>query len=176
MKNIGLCLLLGVLCGCVRIPPGTEAVTGFEVQRYLGTWYEIARLDHIFERGLTHVSAEYSLKPDGSLRVINRGFDPKQNRWKSVEGRASFVAGPGQGRLRVSFFRPFYGGYNILALDERDYGYALVCGNSRDYLWILARQPTLPKAVLDDLIQQAKSMGFNTDALIQVRQDLPPSK
>jgi apolipoprotein D and lipocalin family protein len=169
-------LLLCALCGCVQIPKDTAAVTGFEAQRYLGTWYEIARLDHTFEHGLTHVTAEYSLKPDGSLRVANRGFDPQQKKWKSVEGRAFFVAGPGLGRLKVSFFRPFYGGYNILALDQRDYAYALVCGNNRSYLWILARQPTLPKAVLDALTQQANALGFNTDALIYVRQDLPPGK
>lgn len=169
-------LLLCALCGCVQIPKDTTAVTGFDAQRYLGTWYEIARLDHFFERGLTHVSAEYSLKPDGSLRVVNRGFDPQQKTWKGIEGRAFFVADPGLGRLKVSFFRPFYGGYNILALDQRDYAYALVCGNNRSYLWILARQPTLPKAVLDDLTQQAKALGFDTNALIYVRQDLPPGK
>jgi apolipoprotein D and lipocalin family protein len=175
MKTL-LCLLLFGLCGCAHIPEGIDAVKGFDVQRYLGTWYEIARLDHSFERGLINVSATYSLKEDGSLRVVNRGFDPKQNRWKEAEGRAYFIAEPDQGRLKVSFFRPFYGGYNILQIDERDYAYALICGNNRSYLWILAKQPKLPEAVMASLTQKAKDLGFDTAALIYVQQPNPVSK
>lgn len=166
-----MCLLLFVcgLCSCVQIPEGVVAVKGFAVQRYLGTWYEIARLDHSFEKGLVNVTANYSLNSNGSLRVVNRGFDPKLNQWKQVEGRAYFVAGSDLGRLKVSFFGPFYGGYNIFEIDERAYAYALVCGNSKSYLWILARQPQLPENVLVDLRQKAQHLGFNTDALIYVQ-------
>lgn len=166
-----LCILMSALCGCAQIPAGVEAVRGFDVQRYLGTWYEIARLDHSFERGLINVTATYSLNKDGSLRVVNRGFDPKVNRWKEVEGRGYFVTGRDAGRLKVSFFGPFYGGYNIIELDKSDYSYALVCGNTRSYLWILAREPELPEAVLASLTQKAQSLGFDTGALIYVRQE-----
>ena len=171
VKRVPLYLLVFFICGCVRIPEGVVAVKGFDVQRYLGTWYEIARLDHSFERGLITVSATYTLNADGSLRVVNRGFDPKKNRWKAAEGRARFVSDPDIGRLKVSFFGPFYGGYNILELDRQDYSYALVCGNSRSYLWILARHPELSETVKDSLIQKAKTLGFDTDALIFVRQE-----
>jgi len=169
MKRI-LCILLLGLCGCAQIPKGVVAVAGFDVQRYLGTWYEIARLDHSFERGLINVSATYSLNDNGSLRVVNRGFDPKRNRWKQVVGRAYFVSRPDIGRLKVSFFRPFYGGYNILDLDEQNYSYVLLCGNKRSYLWILAREPKLAETVKASLIQKAKKLGFDTDALIYVQQ------
>ena len=169
MKS-ALCLFLSGLCGCAQIPEGVIAVKGFDVQRYLGTWYEIARLDHSFERGLINVTATYSLKEDGSLRVVNRGFDPKLSRWKEAEGRAHFVSGSDQGRLKVSFFGPFYGGYNILEIDEPNYSNALICGNSRSYLWILARQPKLSEAVRALFTQKAKSLGFDTDALIYVEQ------
>jgi apolipoprotein D and lipocalin family protein len=169
MKRALFMLLFG-LFGCVQIPEGVIAVKGFDVQRYLGTWYEVARLDHSFERGLIHVTATYSLNEDGSLRVVNRGFDPHLNRWKEAEGRAHFVSGSDIGRLKVSFFGPFYGGYNIIELDEHNYSHALVCGNSRSYLWILARQPELPEKVMASLTRQAKDLGFDTDALIYVQQ------
>lgn len=165
-----LCLLLLGVYGCVQIPKGVIAVNGFDMQRYLGTWYEIARLDHSFERGLINVTATYTLNEDGSLRVVNRGFDPQLNRWKEAAGRAHFVSESDQGRLKVSFFGPFYGGYNILEIDERDYTYALICGNSRSYLWILARQPKLSETVMASLTEKAKNLGFDTDALIYVQQ------
>lgn len=169
MKRI-LCLMLLGMCGCAQIPQGVVAITGFDVQRYLGTWYEIARLDHSFERGLINVIATYSLNDNGSLRVVNRGFDPKRNKWKQAEGRAYFVSRPDIGSLKVSFFRPFYGGYNILDLDKKNYSYVLICGNSRSYLWILAREPQLSESVTGSLIQKAKKLGFNTEALIYVQQ------
>ena len=169
MKRV-LCLLLFGVCGCAQIPKGVIAVKGFDVQRYLGTWYEIARLDHSFERGLIDITATYSLNEDGSLRVVNRGFDPKINRWKQAEGRAYLVSRSDIGRLKVSFFGPFYGGYNILEIDEHNYSYALICGNSRSYLWILARQPKLSETVAASLTQKAKNLGFDTDALIYVQQ------
>ena len=169
MKRSLWLFLLG-LCSCAQIPEGIVAIKGFDANRYLGTWYEIARLDHSFERGLINVSATYSLKEDGSLRIVNRGFDPKLNRWKEAEGRARFISGSDLGRLKVSFFGPFYGGYNIFALDERNYSYALICGNTKSYLWILARQPELSETVLASLTQKAKSLGFDTDALIYVAQ------
>jgi len=175
MKKALCCLLFG-LCGCAHIPEGVNAVSGFDPKRYLGTWHEIARLDHSFERGLVQVTATYSLNADGSLRVLNRGFDPAHNRWKQAEGRAYVVSdSTHQGRLRVSFFWPFYGGYNIIELDH-DYSYALVCGDSRSYLWILARQPELPESTLNMLTQKAKTLGFSVDALIHPQQKQSPAQ
>lgn len=166
-------LWLGLLCvflsACAGIPEGIQPVTGFQVERYLGKWYEIARLDHPFERGLEQVSAEYSQREDGDIRVLNRGFNTRQQKFEEAEGRAKFVGQPDVGQLKVSFFGPFYGGYNIVELDP-NYQYVLVAGNDRDYLWILARTPQLEAAVQQWLVAKAKSLGFATDQLIFVKQ------
>lgn len=162
-------LMLFLLTGCSGTPDGLTPVSGFDGQRYLGTWYEIARLDHSFERGLEQVTAHYSLNPDGSIRVINRGYDPAQQQWQQAEGIAKFVSSPDVGHLKVSFFGPFYGGYNILLLDA-DYQYALVSGPNRNYLWLLARTPTLATTTYDQIIEQARQMGFDTQQLIRVQQ------
>ena len=161
--------LLILLTGCVAIPQGIEPVRGFDVSRYLGTWYEIARLDHPFERGLEKVSAQYSLRDDGGIDVLNRGYDPRAGVWKQVRGRAYFVGDPQTGRLKVSFFGPFYGGYNVIDLDRKDYAHALVCGPDRSYLWILARSPGMDESAKDSLIRKAKAFGFETEKLIFVR-------
>lgn len=173
MKLLQLCVaFLGTLfgCGCAKIPSGASPVTGFQLDRYLGTWYEIARLDHSFERGLTCVKATYTLNDDGTVRVQNEGYDPAKKEWRQAVGKAKFVGDPQTGQLKVSFFGPFYGGYNIIALDP-DYGYSLVCGPSLEYLWILAREPQLDAAVQSRLIGQARSLGFAVDELILVPQD-----
>lgn len=157
------------MTGCSTAPPeGLTSVSPFDVNRYLGKWYEIARLDHSFERGLTDVSATYSLKQDNSLAVINRGFNVKNDEWKSATGRALFTGSTNQGSLKVSFFGPFYGGYHVLALDQTGYQWALVAGPDRDYLWILARTKTLAPDIREQLVTQAKKMGFATDKLIWV--------
>lgn len=161
-------LIAVLIAGCAGIPKGVEPVGGFELERYLGRWYEIARLDHSFERGLTDVTAEYSLREDGGVRVVNRGYHPRKDVWKEVEGRAYFVQGPDVGRLKVSFFGPFYGGYNILELDRKEYGYALVAGPTRSYLWILAREPRLDEALIRRLTDRAAQLGFPVDELIFV--------
>jgi apolipoprotein D and lipocalin family protein len=167
-RKLILCLIL-LLAGCVGIPDNISPVTGFDVRRYMGLWYEIARLDHSFERGLEKVQAHYSLAADGSIRVVNRGYNPATNQWKEAVGKASFVSDPDTGRLKVSFFGPFYGGYNIIALDQQHYSYALVCGPSRSYLWILAREPRLDASIEAALIDKAKALGFETEKLIQVK-------
>ncbi len=161
-----LMLVLLLLAGCARIPDGVEPVTGFDLRRYLGHWYEIARLDHSFERGLSNVTATYGLRTDGGIEVVNRGYDEEKGRWREARGRAYPVGDPSVGRLKVSFFGPFYGGYNILALDQENYRYALVCGPSRDYLWVLARRRTLSTATLHSLIAEARRLGFDTEQLI----------
>lgn len=165
MTAFSVMILVG---GCVRIPSGIEPVTDFDVNRYLGTWYEIARLDHSFERGLTQVTAEYTSGENGLITVLNRGYDPVKKKWKEAEGRAYFVDDPGVGRLKVSFFGPFYGGYNVIELDQENYSYALVCGPNLDYLWILSRTPELDKSKVNILVGRAKELGFATDDLIYV--------
>jgi len=159
------------LAGCATAPPeGVRPVTGFEVNRYLGQWYEIARLDHSFERGMSDVQAVYQLQEDGSVKVINRGYNTRRQAWQEAIGRALFLGDSTVGSLKVSFFGPFYGGYHVIALDP-DYRWSLVSGPDRDYLWILARDKTLPGEVRERLLSQAQALGFATDKLIWVEQN-----
>lgn len=162
-------LMLFMLTACTGVPEGVLPVSGFKLDRYLGKWYEIARLDHSFERGLTRVTAEYSLRDDGGVRVINRGYNAADKRWEEAEGKACFVEQPDVGRLKVSFFGPFYGAYNIIALDKETYRYSLVAGPDRSYLWILAREPDMDTAVRDMLVEKASALGFPVDELIYVK-------
>jgi apolipoprotein D and lipocalin family protein len=157
-----------LLAGCLGAPEGIEPVRGFEAERYMGRWYEIARLDHSFERGLEQVTATYALNEDGTVAVLNKGYDPAKAEWNEAEGKAKFVGAPDVGALKVSFFGPFYGAYNVIELDP-DYRHALVVGPNRSYLWILARSPSLPAAELERLVAKAKSLGFDTSTLIRVR-------
>lgn len=165
------------LAACSTAPPdGVRPVQGFDIQRYLGKWYEIARLDHSFERGMSDVNATYTLQDDGSVRVINRGFDTQRGTWKEAVGRALFIGDPQTASLKVSFFGPFYGGYHVIALDHDHYRWALVAGPGRDYLWILAREKTLPEAIRQQLVSAARRLGFATEQLIWVehtRDDTP---
>lgn len=164
-------LLVVLLTGCVGIPEKVTPVDNFKLDRYLGTWYEIARLDHSFERGLSQVTANYSLRDDGGVKVINRGYSVDNKKWKEAEGKAYFVQAPNQGYLKVSFFGPFYGSYIVFELDHDNYQYSLVSGPDTSYLWILARSPVLDKAIQDRLIAKAAALGFATDKLIFVKHD-----
>ncbi len=164
-------LIISLLTSCTGIPEGITAVDGFEINRYLGTWYEIARLDHRFERGLENISATYTLRDDGGVDVLNKGWDIKAGEWHEAQGKAYFVEQADKGRLKVSFFWPFYGGYNIIELDKKDYAYSMVTGPDRSYFWILSRTKQLPETTLQALIERAKALGFATDKLIFVKQD-----
>ena len=166
-----LALTGAILMGCTGMPEGTQPVRGFELDRYLGTWYEIARMDHRFERGLSNVTAEYALKDDGGVRVLNRGFNTDKETWKEAEGKAYFVGDSTVGQLKVSFFWSFYAAYNIIALDQDAYQWSLVTGPDKDYLWILSRTPDLDPSVTDRLVEMAKTLGYQIDALIFVSQD-----
>jgi apolipoprotein D and lipocalin family protein len=156
-----------ILVGCSGVPEGLQPAGNFELERYLGRWHEIARLDHSFERGLTNVTADYRLREDGCVEVINRGFDRAKGAWREAKGVARFQGAPDVASLEVSFFGPFYGAYNVLVLDPR-YRYALVSGANRRYLWILAREPVLESKILDELVGRAASWGFATGGLIYV--------
>ena len=155
-----------LLSGCVGVPKNVKPVQGFELDRYLGRWYEIARLDHSFERDLSHVTADYSTRKDGGVRVLNRGYSERKHKWKSAEGKAYFVKAPDQGYLKVSFFGPFYGSYVVFELDQKDYQYAVVSGPNKSYLWILARKPELEPDLKNKLISHAAALGFDTTKLI----------
>lgn len=156
------------LTACTGAPEGVEVVSGFDLNRYLGTWYEIARLDHSFERGLSNVTATYSLRDDGGVKVVNRGYRAEDGEWDEAEGKAYFVGDEDVGQLKVSFFGPFYGGYNIFDLDKDDYRYSMVAGPDRSYLWILSRTPEMEPELLQALIGKARDLGFDTDELIMV--------
>jgi apolipoprotein D and lipocalin family protein len=157
---------LFLLTSCTGIPEGIKAVENFEVGRYLGKWYEIARLDHSFERDLNNISAEYSLKEDGGIKVVNTGFNTLTGKLEQAEGKAYFTGKSDIGSLKVSFFGLFYGGYHIIELDKNAYQYAMVTGPDRDYLWILARNPKLEPATLKQLVNRAKALGFAVEKLI----------
>ena len=163
-----LSLLLLLLPGCLGYPQTVTPVTGFEIDKYLGRWYEIARLDHSFERGLERVTADYDLREDGGVRVTNRGFSTQNGKWQTAEGKAYFVGASDQGYLKVSFFGPFYGSYVIFELDREDYQYAFVSGPDETYLWLLARTPTVSSALLNKFAENARQKGFNLDNLIYV--------
>lgn len=166
--------LVFVAGGCSTTPPqGIRPVSPFALDRYLGTWYEIARLDHSFERGLTDIQAIYSLREDGSVKVLNRGKRVDDGHWRDAEGRAVFTGSKTEGSLKVSFFGPFYGGYHIAALDS-NYQWALIVGPDRDYFWILSRTPHLPTAVIENLVQKASALGIETDRLIWTPQSGKP--
>ena len=170
MKKIVIAFVL-LLAGCVSVPENITPVDRFQIERYLGKWYEIARLDHSFERGLTEVSAEYSLRPDGGIRVMNRGFSQKENKWKEIEGKGYFVDRQDIGFLKVSFFGPFYGSYVVFDLDRDHYSYALVCGPDKSYLWLLARSPKMDDNFKKRLVAKAAALGFDTTKLIVVQHD-----
>jgi apolipoprotein D and lipocalin family protein len=170
MKRL-IALFIVFLANCTGIPEGLKPIEDFDINRYTGTWYEIARLDNRFEKGLEKISATYQLRDDGGVDVINKGWNEQTGEWKQVEGKAYFIDKPTIGRLKVSFFGPFYGGYNIIDLDKKDYSYALVTGPDKSYLWILSKTKHLPEETQISLINKAKALGFTTEDLIFVKQD-----
>ncbi len=173
MKKLLLPLLLIVLSGCAGAPEGIVALDRFDLNRYLGTWYEVARIENRFERGTEQVSATYTLREDGKVRVLNRGYDPVKKQWKTAEGKAKFAGDPSVGALKVSFFGPFYGGYNVFALDREAYGWAMVAGSSRDYFWILSRSPEMAPALYSRLLGQASANGFDTTRVVRPKPARP---
>ena len=162
-------VLVGMLClalvSCTGIPDGVEPVTGFDQSRYLGTWYEIARLDHSFERGLSDVTATYDLNPDGSIKVLNRGFNAEEGAWREAKGVARFMGSSDIAHLKVSFFGPFYGSYIVFELSE-DYDYAFVSGFNRDYLWLLAREPQITSELRNHFIETMMALDFDPTELV----------
>ena len=165
-SSLVLCLLV-LLSACTMQPPGLQTVETLDTQRYMGKWFEIARLDHRFERGLEKVSAEYALREDGAIAVTNRGFNTAEGEWEEADGVARFREGVPNGRIKVTFFWPFYGGYNIVELDP-EYRYVLIIGPDTSYGWILAREPVLETAVYERLMARAKALGVAESGWIKV--------
>lgn len=160
-------LLTFIAVSCSTIPRGATAVTDFDKDRYLGTWYEIARFDFRFEKDLNNTTATYSLNPNGTVKVYNRGYNYVKKQWQDATGKAKFVGDPTVAMLKVSFFGPFYAGYNVVALDP-DYRYALIIGSSPEYMWILSREKTIPDNIKQQYLEIARGIGCETDNLIWV--------
>lgn len=172
MNKIVLSILISLmLTACTGMPDKVTPVKHFELNRYLGKWYEIARLDHSFERGLDNVTAEYSIGEEGGVSVINRGYSSDKQAWEEAEGKAYFVEDENTGYLKVSFFGPFYGSYVIFELDQTDYQYSFVSGPNTSYLWLLSRTPDVKPELIDQFKRKASELGFDTNKLIFVKHD-----
>ncbi|MEO8820967.1 MAG: lipocalin family protein [Ginsengibacter sp.] len=159
-----------ILHSCRTIPKGVSAVDNFDKEKYLGKWFEIARLNYSFEKNLNNVTAEYSLKDNGNIKVVNRGYNFKKKKESKSVGKAKFVDADTVGKLKVSFFGPFYAGYNVIAIDD-DYKYALVAGKNHKYLWLLSREQTMPDNIKNEYFSIAKNAGFPVDDLVWVTQN-----
>ena len=170
MKIINIIVASLVLVSCSGVPESIEPVTGFDLNKYAGKWYEIARLDHRFERGLEKVTATYSINSDGSVRVENRGFSTKSKEWEDAIGKARFAGDTNIGHLKVSFFGPFYGSYIIFDLDKESYQYSFVTG-SQNSLWFLSRTPEVSDELKDKFLSIVQEAGYNTEELIFVNQE-----
>jgi apolipoprotein D and lipocalin family protein len=159
-----------ILAGCTGTPKGVTPVADFDLQRYLGRWYEIARLDHSFERGLESVIAEYEMREDGGINVINRGRHTETGVTEQAQGRAYFVGDSSLGHLKVSFFGPFYGSYIVFELDQKNYHYAFVTSYNTNYLWLLSRTPKVSDELIKHFTSRSAELGFDTSKLIFVSQ------
>lgn len=167
---LGVAGILLLTSCAVTIPKGATAVQDFKADKYLGKWYEIARFDYSFEKNLNNATANYSRNDDKSIRVQNRGYNYVKDKWKEATGEARFANSENEARLKVSFFKPFWSGYNVIDIDE-EYQYALVVGNNTKYMWILSRKPEIPDAIKTRFLDKAKSLGFKTEELIWVKHD-----
>ena len=169
LKRLGmLCIVL--LVSCTGLPDNVEPVSQFDTEQYLGTWYEIARLDHSFERNLERVTATYGLNEDGSISVLNKGFNTEKGEWRQAEGVAKPMGSSDIAHLKVSFFGPFYGTYAVFELAD-DYSHAFVSVYNTDYLWLLAREPDVSAEVRQRFINESQALGFDTSKLIWVSTD-----
>ena len=162
-----ICAVMAGLFSCAAIPHGAVAVKPFSIEKYLGKWYEIARKDFKYERDLSNTTAEYSLNSNGTIKVDNRGYNTNKGKWVQAIGKAKFDGDENIAMLKVSFFGPFYAGYNVIAIDD-EYRYALVAGNNLKYLWILSREIDIPEEIKDKYLKIAEQIGYDTTDLIWV--------
>ena len=173
-RGINYLLLIAIIMigfsSCASIPEGAVAVTPFDKAKYLGKWYEIARLDFKYERNMNNTTAEYSLNDNGTIKVDNRGYNYKKGKWQQAIGKAKFVGDENLAMLKVSFFGPFYSGYNVIAIDK-NYKYALIAGASLKYLWILSRETSIPNDIKESYLKISQGIGYNTDNLLWIKHD-----
>ncbi|MBQ9789395.1 MAG: lipocalin family protein [Lentisphaeria bacterium] len=155
-------------CSSKKSTEAIPAVENFRLNEYLGDWYEIARLPHYFERDMNYVKTNYSLNPDGTVRVVNRGI--KDNKEKISVGIGKFSGAKDVGELEVSFFRPFWGSYKIIYLND-NYTLAIVTGDNKDYLWLLSRTPTLNSNEINFFLDKVILWGFDASKLIYPAQN-----
>jgi len=174
MKTKNLIIGGGVLLGAGallamsqrrNIPKKAVAVQPFDIEKYLGKWYEIARMDYMFEKHINYATAEYSLNEDGTVKVVNSGFNYKKQRVEESTGQAKFAGSNDEAKLLVSFFGPLYAGYNVVAIDNK-YKYALVAGRNLNYLWILSREKKIPEKIKDEFLKKAEEIGYKTSKLL----------
>lgn len=166
--SLGIIGLLLLNSCSVGIPDGATAVKNFDSDKYLGKWYEIARFDYKFERNMDNVTANYSLNSDGSIKVQNQGYNYVKKEWKESIGEARFVNDKSEARLKVSFFKPIWAGYNVIDIDD-NYQNALVVGNSTKYIWILSKDKKMPESIKERFLAKAQKLGYDTNALIWVK-------
>jgi apolipoprotein D and lipocalin family protein len=169
-KLVGALALVLTFTACSSIPEKATPVSNFDVEKYKGLWYEIARIDFKHEKDMDNVTAQYSLNEDGTVKVFNSGYNYKKQEWQKAEGKAKFRGGKNVGALKVSFFGPFYSGYNVIALDD-DYNYALIAGKNLDYLWILSRTKEIPLDIKSKYLEIASQIGYDTSRLTWVKHD-----
>jgi apolipoprotein D and lipocalin family protein len=169
MKRYILMICCLLLTSCASVPENIKPVSDFELDKYMGRWYEIARLDHVFERGLDQVTAVYSINDNGSVKVMNRGWNVDDSEWSDAVGKARFADSTDIGHLEVAFFAWFYGNYIIFELDPPDYQYAWITG-SENTLWFLSRTPTVSDELKQRFVKTITEYGYNPDELIFVNQ------
>lgn len=156
---------------CASIPKNAKPVENFDVDKYLGSWYEIARFDFRFEKDMNNVMAQYGLNEKNNVTVLNSGYNYKKEEWVSANGVAKFRGDKNKAALKVSFFGPFYSGYNVIALDD-DYKYALVAGKSLKYLWIISREKSIPEEIKTAYLKIAQDIDYDTSKLIWVEHNM----
>jgi len=163
-----VCLFLVLfVTGCTGIPKGIEPVENFQSDKFLGRWFEIARLDHRFERGLSHVTAEYTPRDGGGIVVNNQGYSKANASWQKAQGKAKFKGDTDKGHLLVSFFGPFYASYVVFELDN--YQNAYVTGSNKKNLWFLSREPFVTEDAKEKFENTVGALGYNTDEIIWVQ-------
>lgn len=178
MKNKTLIYTAFALAAALAISSFTNStskivpVKNFNPKKYVGKWYEIARIDFKFERNLIHTTANYGLNGDGTINVLNRGYNTVKKAWQNAEGKAKFAGDSTVGALKVSFFGPFYAEYNVIAIDK-NYQYALIAGKNTDYLWILSREQTIPKDIKEEYLKIAINYGCDVSRLLWVDHNDP---
>ena len=172
LQPLTIALVLAFLSLSLKAGPShVEPLSDFKLESYLGTWHEIARIENSIEEGLSNVTASYYLKKNGTIKVINKGFNDEDGEWEEAEGRAYFNSEENIAHLDVTFFWPFYVDYIVFQFEDSENGYAFVTSDSTDYLWLLAREPTVDEELIERFLKLAKKMNFNTDELIFVSQE-----